>query len=108
ALALAALEDLLDLVVVVEREPLDLAVVLAGEERAGAFVGEELPGDAVEGADVDRGHTVDETGPDRGEERAPRPEAGRLCLAGAQQLRRHPLVHERQRPLHAGALDAAL
>ena len=61
--------------VVVEREPLDLAVVLAGEERAGAFVGEELPGDAVEGADVDRGHAVDETGADGGEEarRVPRP-----------------------------------
>ena len=41
------------------------------------------------------------------EERPPRAEPGGLGLARRQQLRRHALVHERQRPIGAGALDAA-
>ena len=107
-LALAALEQLLDLVEVVEREPLHPAVVLAREQRARAFVGEELARETLERAEIHRGDAGEQATADRvrdrtasGEtRRTPPRRAASSCLGDR-------LVHERERRARRRRLDAA-
>src|SRR5581483_3889 len=104
AFLLAALDEALDLVEVVDAEAIDAAVGAAREQRAGALVGEELasePGDRaqVHGPDAARQHAVD-----LGEKRAAAAQALELGLTRRQQDVEHRLVEERDRP-PAAALE---
>ncbi len=97
ALALAARDETLDLLEVIQAETLDAAVVLQGEQRARPLVGEQFTRQPVEGAQIHRPHAGAQRRAHRVEGRSARRQARPFSLAGLQHRRQEGVVHERNR-----------